>query len=88
MTSVCKKAVTTGGTLKVELGGELVKGLNVVVADSTSVNAVDTGIPTVAGSDYTRVTKGDVIEIVGDSTFASAGEVWVQLTITPVTPFS
>jgi len=87
-TSVVKKAVTTGGTLTLELGGDKVQGIDVVVADSSSVNDIDTDTPAVSGADYTRVTKGDVIEIVGDSTFASAGEVWVQITITPVTPFS
>jgi hypothetical protein len=84
LSSVVKKAVTTGGTITVELGGEKVKGMDCVVADSSSVNAIDTGTPSVAGANYTRVTKGDVIEIVGDATFASAGEIWVQITITPV----
>jgi len=88
MSCVTKKAVTTGGTLTCELEGEKVKGMDIVVADSTSVNAIDTGVPSVAGANYTRVTKGDVIEIVGDTAFATAGEVWVQITITPVTPFS
>jgi hypothetical protein len=88
MASVVKKAVTTGGTLSVELGGEKVTGLDVVVADSASVGDIDSGTPSDATADYARVTKGDAIEIVGDTAFATAGEVWVQLTITPVTPFS
>jgi hypothetical protein len=83
MTSVVKKAVTTGGTLTMELGGEAVNGLAVVVADSSGVGAIDTDQPAILLSDSTRVSKGDAIEIVGDSTFASAGEVWVQIAITP-----
>ncbi len=85
LSSVVKKAVTTGGTLTVELGGEKVIGMDCVVGDSSAVNVIDTGTPSVAGSQSTRVTKGDVIEIVGDAAFATAGEVWVQVTITPNT---
>jgi hypothetical protein len=88
MSTVVKKAVTTGGTLTIELAGEKVKGIDVVVANSSAVNVIDTAVPSITGADYTRVTKGDAIEIVGDATFATAGEVFVQITITPVTPFS
>ncbi len=88
LSTVVKKAVTTGGTITLELGGEKVKGIDVVVANSSAVNAIDTSVPDNAGSDSTRVTKGDVIEIVGDTAFATAGEVFAMITITPVTPFT
>ncbi len=79
-----KKAVTTGGTITVELGGKPIVGLDVVVADSTTVGDVDTAIPTRTLHDNARVTKGDPIEIVGDAAFATAGEVWYLLEITPL----
>ena len=82
--SVVKKAVTTGGTMTIELGGEAVKGLSIVVANSSSVGDIDTGTPDGTNTSDTRVSKGDAIEIVGDATFASAGEVWVQVEIQPV----
>ena len=83
MTTVVKKAVTTGGDLTIELGGEPVVGLTVTVADSASVGDIDSDVPSVTNGQSARVTKGDAIEIVGDTAFATAGELWVLVEITP-----
>jgi len=88
LTTVVKKAVTTGGSITLELGGEAVTGISCTIANSDAVNTIKTSVPSVAGAEYARVTKGDAIEIVGDTAFATAGELWAQITITPVTPFS
>jgi hypothetical protein len=78
-----KKAVTTGGTLTVELGGVAIPNLSVVVANSTTVGDLDSDTPDATLADSARVTKGDAIEIVGDSAFTSAGELWYLLEVTP-----
>ena len=83
MSVVVKKAVTTGGTLTLELGGDKIAGIDCVIANSASVGTVVTDTPTKSLGEDSRVTKGDAIEIVGDAAFATAGEVWVMIEVTP-----
>jgi hypothetical protein len=83
LTTMVKKAVGTGGTLTVKLGTVTIPGLDVVVANSSAVGVMDTDVPKRTLDDNARVTKGDAIEIVGDTAFASAGEIWYLLEITP-----
>jgi hypothetical protein len=83
LSTVVKKAVTTGGAITLELGGEGVLGISNTIADSATVGSLVTSTPTKTNDLSTRVAKGDAIEIVGDTAFATAGELWVLVEITP-----
>ena len=75
--------ITTGGTITIELGGVAVPGLGVVVGDAGGVGDSDDDAPLVASDANNAVTKGDLIEIVGDAAFAAAGTLGVLIEITP-----
>lgn len=70
--TIVTAAVGTGGEVSVEVNTVAVSGLTVVVADSASIGDVDSD--TVAnGTPTARVRKGDRIEIIPASEFATSG---------------
>lgn len=75
-TTVVDTAVTTGGTITVELGGTAVTGLGIVVANSSAVGDIDTDTPTTVDGSVAANIVADraAIEIVGDAAFDTAGE--------------
>ncbi|MBT6682440.1 MAG: hypothetical protein HOB07_10375, partial [Chloroflexi bacterium] len=80
LTSVSSDDVTTGGSLIPQIGGVAVVGLDVVIANAGGVGDVDSDTPTsVAGATGT-VAAGTAINIDVDSTFATAGSVFLVLT--------
>lgn len=86
LTTIVQAAVTTGGTLTVEIGGVAVTGLSNVIADSATAGTVVTDTPTdpykvEAGSGL--VAANGAIELVGDAAFATAGVVFEQVEVTP-----
>jgi fibronectin-binding autotransporter adhesin len=75
--------VTTGGDITVELGGTAIPSLTVTVADAGGVGDNDSGTPTKSADSFNAVSKGDAVEIVGDTDFASAGTLGVLVEFTP-----
>ncbi len=74
VTTVVQTAVTTGGTITVELGGVAVDGLSVVVANSSAAGDIDSDTAT-SGHASTAVAAGAAIEIVPSAAFDTAGAI-------------
>ncbi len=85
MSSVTVDAVTTGGSLILEIGGTAPTGLEVVVANGGGAGDVDSDVPTSVADATGTVAAGTVLEIDVDSTFATAGSAWILVEITPTT---
>jgi hypothetical protein len=80
---VTQVAVTTGGNITVELATVAVVGLTVVVADAAAVGDVDSDVPTDLAGATGAVAKEQVIEVVLDAAFATAGAVNGYVTVRP-----
>lgn len=81
--TVVQTAITTGGVLKLnnqsQTGGAAdVVGASITVASSATAGTHQT-VSTAAGDKTTNCKRGDVIEVVVDAAFASAGAVNVQV---------
>lgn len=70
--TVVSDAVTTGGSLTVEVNTVAVDGLTVTVADAAAAGDVDSGTAT-ADHSTARVRAGDAITITPSAAFAGAG---------------
>ena len=78
---IVQKAVTTGGTVKVQTDASVdVAGATVTVADAATKGTVYSAVATKTSSTR-KVTKGDRIQIVPAAAFATAGAVSGVLTI-------
>ena len=80
---VTQVGVTTGGNITVELATVAVTGLTVVVADAAVAGDVDSDVPTDLAGATGAVTKEQVVEVVVDSAFATAGAVNGYVTLRP-----
>lgn len=80
---VTQVAVTTGGNVTVELATVAVVGLTVVVADAAAVGDVDSDVPTSLTGATGAVAKEQVIEVVLDAAFATAGAINGYVTVRP-----
>jgi len=90
MTTVVRSAVTTGGTLTVEIGGSAIEGLSNVIADADAAGTVVTDVPTNMFHDAAvvgnYVAARGAIELVGDSNFATAGDAVTIIEVSPDAP--
>lgn len=84
LTTIVQSAVTTGGTLTMEIGGAAVTGLSNVIADAATAGTVVTDTPTDVYSSTGLVAANGALEFVGDAAFATAGVVRQIAEITPV----
>lgn len=82
--TVAQKAVTTGGTITVEVGGVAVNGLAVSVADGAAAGEVDSGTPSSETHATTLVAPLGAIEIVPDASFATAGALAGYIEVMPL----
>jgi len=80
VTTVARGTITTGGAITVEVGGTLVNGLSVTIANSASAGDVDSDTPT-AGHATTAVAVGDRIEIIPASAFNGSADIFVIVEI-------
>jgi hypothetical protein len=92
LTTIVRSAVTTGGTLTVEIGGSAIRGLSNIIADAAAAGTVVTGVPTNfkqdAATGGAHVAARGAIELVGDANFATAGQVTQIIEIEPDNPAS
>ena len=80
LSSVARGAITTGGTVTVEIGTTAVDGLALVIADGAVAGEYDTDTATV-GHASTAVTVGERIEIIPSAAFNGAADIFYILEI-------
>lgn len=74
-----KKQVTTGGAIGLTVAAAAVTGLSVTIADAATVGTVQSDTPT----SVTRVAAHDALGVTAAAAFATAGEVFGFVEITP-----